>query len=353
MEYRLGELFSGPGGLAKGAMMAGIRIGNEHHSFSHAWANDCHLDTCRTYQRNICPQNPDAVICADVSELKLNSLGPIDGFAYGFPCNDFSIVGEAKGLKGKFGGLYRYGINVLEHFEPLFFVAENVGGLQSWNDGAALNKILADLAGAGSGYILTAHLYKFEKYGIPQARHRIFIVGFRKDLGIRFKVPAPREGDKQFVTSKAAIEIPPILPGTPNHDMPRITSRVAERLSYIKPGENAWTANLPPHLQLNVKGTHLSQIYRRLDPRRPSYTITGSGGGGTHVYHWKEPRALTNRERARLQTFPDDYIFEGGRESVRRQIGMAVPPLMAKVIFTAILRSLHGVNYKSSDPSIC
>ena len=65
--------------------------------------------------------------------------------------------------------------------------------------------------------------------------------------------------------------------------------------------------------------------------------MTGIGGGGTHVYHWEEPRALTNRERARLQTFPDDFVFQGDKESVRRQIGMAVPPKITKIMFEAIL----------------
>lgn len=72
--------------------------------------------------------------------------------------------------------------------------------------------------------------------------------------------------------------------------------------------------------------------------------MTGSGGGGTHIYHWQENRALTNRERARLQAFPDGFIFEGGKESVRRQIGMSVPPLGAQIIFEGILRTL--INHK-------
>ena len=92
-----------------------------------------------------------------------------------------------------------------------------------------------------------------------------------------------------------------------------------ERLSHILPGENVWTSNLPTHLKLNVKGAKLSQIYKRLDPKKPSYTITGSGGGGTHGYHYSENRALTNRERARIQTFPDNYIFKGSKESVRNK----------------------------------
>ena len=93
----------------------------------------------------------------------------------------------------------------------------------------------------------------------------------------------------------------------------------------------------------------MSMIYKRLDPEKPSYTITGSGGGGTHVYHWKENRALTNRERARLQTFPDNFIFEGSKESVRKQIGMAVPVKGAKIIFDSILKTFAGIDYLSVD----
>ena len=125
-----------------------------------------------------------------------------------------------------------------------------------------------------------------------------------------------------------------------------------ERLKHIKQGENAWTANLPKHLRLNVTGAQISQIYKRLDSAKPSYTVTGSGGGGTHVYHWKEDRALTNRERARLQTFPDTFIFEGTKESVRRQIGMAVPPEGAKIIFEAIIKTLEKVEYRWVRPNI-
>ena len=109
-----------------------------------------------------------------------------------------------------------------------------------------------------------------------------------------------------------------------------------ERLNHIKPGQNVWNADLPEHLKLNVKGATLSQIYKRLDPNKPSYTITGSGGGGTHCIHYKEPRPLTNRERARLQTFPDNFEFKGGYSSVRKQIGMAVPPKLAKIVFNSI-----------------
>ena len=125
-----------------------------------------------------------------------------------------------------------------------------------------------------------------------------------------------------------------------------------KRLKHIKPGENAWTADLPENLKLNVKGAKLSMIYKRLDPQKPSYTITGSGGGGTHVYHWIENRALTNRERARLQTFPDDFIFHGSKESVRRQIGMAVPVDGVRYILEAILKTFADVEYESIESNL-
>ena len=89
---------------------------------------------------------------------------------------------------------------------------------------------------------------------------------------------------------------------------------------------------------MNVPNSRLSHIYRRLEKDEPAYTLTGSGGGGAHMYHWEEHRALTNRERARIQTFPDSYDFAGGKESVKR-LGMAIPPKGMEVVCNAILAS--------------
>ena len=232
----------------------------------------------------------------------------------------------------------------------MWFLAENVGGLRSANEGKALNKILDELQGAG--YTITPHLYKFEDYGIPQARHRLIIVGIRNDINVVFKVPSPTPYSVVDNTCRNAIENPPILKNAFNNELTKQSAQVVERLKHIKPGQNAFTANLPEELQLNVKGARISQIYKRLDPNKPSYTVTGSGGGGTHIYHWSEPRALTNRERARLQTFPDTYEFIGSKESVKKQIGMAVPCRGAKIIFEAILKSFAGISYESIQPSI-
>lgn len=345
--FRLGELFCGPGGLALGAISASIE--NPEYKIIHKWANDYDRDTCNTYKNNICPDDPESVICEDVHFLNIAKLGDIDALAFGFPCNDFSVVGEQKGFDGIFGPLYTYGVNVLLKYKPLWFLAENVGGLRSANAGRAFEKIQEDLKAAG--YRIYPHLYQFEKYGVPQARHRMIIVGIRKDLPYEFKIPSPELYKDCDVTCRTAIEVPPIPADAANNELTKQSAKVIERLSYIKPGQNAWDADLPEELKINSR-TRISQIYKRLDPDKPSYTVTGSGGGGTHIYHYYENRALTNRERARLQTFPDDFIFEGSKESVRKQIGMAVPSKGAKIIFEAILRTFAGIEYESIEASI-
>jgi len=353
IKYRLGELFSGPGGIALGAKSAKFEANGLSYSITHAWATDYDKDTCETYRRNICPESPKSVVCKDIRKLdieKLAEISQIDALAFGFPCNDFSVVGEQKGIDGVYGPLYAYGVKTLKIFRPQWFLAENVGGLRNSNDGKAFDKILDELRNAG--YNITPHLYKFEKYGVPQARHRIIIVGIRNDLGKYFKVPSPEMYRNIDVSSRNAIENPPIPSNANNHELTKQSETVIERLKHIKPGENAFTADLPEHLRLNVRGAKISQIYKRLDPNKPAYTVTGSGGGGTHVYHWSENRALTNRERARLQTFPDDFVFEGSKESVRKQIGMAVPPRGAKVIFDAILRCLAENEYETIEQNI-
>lgn len=350
--FTLGELFCGPGGMSLGASLANVQANGKTYSFQSEWANDIDPDAIATQRLNVFKDNEDAAVCGDVRDFLPRCLNrPVDGFAYGFPCNDFSVVGERKGFSGDYGPLYAYGVKVLEALRPKFFVAENVGGLLTADGGESFKKILSDLSAAGGGYSVTAHLYHAEDYGVPQRRHRVILVGMHCSTGKVFKVPAPTHSSP--VGCREAIETPPILPDAPNHEFASVSPAVRRRLEHIKPGENAWTADLPEELKLHVKSARLSQIYKRLDPGEPSYTITGCGGGGTHVYHWKEPRALTNRERARLQSFPDDFVFAGGVGSVRKQVGMAVPPMLAKTVFEAVLNTLVGAGYPCVSASIC
>lgn len=349
-KIRLGELFCGPGGLAAGAHAAAKKVKNIE--LTHAWALDNDPDTCDTYIKNIDGASRDTVFCEDIRSFNYknfeNVFSKIEGLAFGFPCNDFSQVGQRKGINGSYGPLYSYGIKALKKFTPDFFVAENVGGILSSNKGLAIEQILLEMEQAG--YEVTPHLYKFEEYGVPQARHRLIIVGFKSELGITFKPPSPTHINK-YVTVSEALGKKPISPDAANHVPSVLSKRVIERLSYIEAGQNAWNAKIPTRLRLNVKGAKLSQIYKRLDPNKPAYTITGSGGGGTHVYHWEENRSLTNRERARLQTFKDKFEFVGTIGSVRRQIGMAVPPDGAAVIFEAIFKTLKKIEYSCVEPT--
>lgn len=344
--FRLGELYCGPGGLACGALSAKSNDGAL--SIVHEWANDYDEDTCKTYRNNICPDNPESVYHSDVRNLNIEALGNIDAFAYGFPCNSFSNVGEHQGIANeKFGQLYWYGIEVLNRYQPDWFMAENVSGITSAGSDD-FKIILSDMKNAG--YKLTVNLYKSELYGIPQTRHRVIIVGIRNDIGHTFRVPDPSVYSDADVSSRTALANIPN--DAPNNEIRKLSEKVITRLSYIKPGQNVWQAekNMPEELRIKTR-TRISQIYRKLDPDKPSYTITAAGGGGTYGYHWTN-RELTNRERARLQTFPDDYEFVGKYSSVRKQIGMAVPCRLSNIVTTAILNTFAGIEYPWVEPNI-
>ena len=348
--FKLGELFCGPGGIACGALNAKSNDGN--FIVSHAWANDYDFDTCETYKKNICPDNPESVYHCDVRQLDIKSLSEIDAFCYGFPCNSFSNVGEHKGFANeKFGQLYWYGIEVLKTFKPKWFIAENVSGIRSAGSGD-FKIILNDMRDAG--YKLTVNLYKAEEYGVPQTRHRVIIVGIREDIPIAFRVPSPEPYKMCDITAGTALSNIPTT--ATNNEVRKLSNTVLKRLSLIQPGDNIWQAeerlgdNFPKELKIHTK-TKISQIYRKLCPDKPAYTVTAAGGGGTYMYHWTN-RELTNRERARLQTFPDNYEFIGDYSSVRKQIGMAVPCKLAEIVISAILNCFAGIDYPYIKPNM-
>lgn len=333
--WKLGELFCGPGGFAEGARQAGFR---------HLWAVDHHADSCISFGNN----QEGTVYTMEIEEFVrkelLKKLEKIDGLLFGFPCNDFSLVGKKRGFEGKFGGLYLYACKALKYFKPKFFVAENVTSIAKASDNYSNFKtIMKDLANSTEyGYRIYADNYKFEEYGIPQTRHRMILVGFRNDFYNKNKInfEKPQKSKKPFVTCKKALEKPAIPKWAKNQEETRHDERVIRRLKKTPEGKNVWDLGDDEDGLPDVKKARMSQIYKRLDSTKPAYTVTGSGGGGTHVYHFKEDRALTNRERARLQTFDDRYEFYGGKESVRRQIGMAVPVFAAKQIMHAVRKAL-------------
>jgi len=205
MNFKLGELFCGPGGLALGAGLAepahstdGIKF-----SISHAWGVDKDSAAIESYKYNVAKKYGGVGICIDAMDFcktKILDYKRITALAFGFPCNDFSLVGKKKGVDGQYGELYKAGIEAIKNADPFWFIAENVSGIHSANQGEAFKKIIKDLKSAGTyGYNLTAHLYKFEEYGVPQSRHRFIVVGIRKDKkhkALFFKIPKPtHDGD--------------------------------------------------------------------------------------------------------------------------------------------------------------
>lgn len=343
--YRLGELFCGAGGFGAGAVRARGSSGNANFCIEPVWATDINPDACATYTKNIFRDYPGReAICSDVRDLDFTSLPEVDALAFGFPCNDYSLAGERKGLEGHYGPLYQYCVKALKHFRPLWFVAENVGGIRTVNEGRTLEAIQREFAEAG--YDITSHYYHLEEYGLPQYRHRIIIVGIRNDLKVQFEVPEVRQGPMK--TARMALE-KPMPENVANNEISKISDKVAARLQAIEPGKNAFNSEMKPELQLQVKSATLSMIYRRLHPDKPSYTVIASGGGGTYMYHWKETRALTNRERARLQSFSDSFEFVGSRLSVRRQIGMAIPCLAAQIICEAVLKAFEDASLERDE----
>lgn len=410
VRFRMGELFCGPGGMAVAAANCPPVVDGNGvvYSLEHDWGVDFSKDAIETFKANLGEDKGIEMDARKFVETELKPERRINALAFGFPCNSFSQVGKRKGLGDKkFGELYKTGISVIEAYSPDWFVAENVSGISKSSDEEhddanwEFVKILQDLANAGVGYDVVAHLYKFEEYGVPQARHRYVIVGIRHDIAkkekIVFRPPAPMYGPgrlHRFVTCRDVLD-KVTNKTTWGGRMTRQSETVVARLKFTPPGENAWKldelvdpdvysdqeldeylkkipwyeTDIAPkfpikklhermqtirarieEVRLHCEKARMSHIYRRLDPSRPAYTLTGSGGGGTHIYHYSEHRALTNEERAALQTFPEDFEFKGSPEEIRRQIGMAVPTRGAEQIFDAILKTFAKVEYDSIDP---
>jgi DNA (cytosine-5)-methyltransferase 1 len=357
---RIGEYFSGAGGMAAGA----IDAGGAYETVQSVWAVDSDRDACATYASNLHSAEsvlssipPDRygrfVLNADVRTIDPTRLPDVDGFLFGFPCNDFSTAGESKGLSGRHGPLYREGVRVLVAKKPVFFIAENVGGILQADDCEAFSTIVADLSRPGDDleYDVTPHLYRLQEFGLPQRRHRVMIVGVRSDVAASFGGFLPPKPSGRLMSAGTALA--GMNDDLPNHEAVRTSAQVLERLRHIEPGRNVWDVNehLPAHLRMKDSATRMSTMYKVLDPTRPAYTVVASSGGGMGMYHW-DRRPTTNRERARLQSFPDDFVFLGGASSVRRQIGMAVPPLAARTVVRAVLDHLAGRPYDAVESNL-
>lgn len=324
------SIFSGCGGLD---------LGFHQEGYTTVWANDFAEWAVASFRRNF----GDVIHMKDITKIDPYtdaSIPDCDLVLGGFPCQDFSIIWKQPGLNGKRGGLFRHFAEFVDAKKPKAFVAENVKGLLTANGGKAIDTIVRDFESIAPGYVVKPHLYNFAEYGVPQFRERVLFIGVRIDTGFRFVHPKPTHGPnagRPYFTAGEALEGVEKVPY--NNELINIKEKTRQMLELIPEGGNF--TDIPKDSPLYVKGM-ISHVYRRLKLDEPAKTIIAAGGGGTWGYHYPEPRPLTNRERARLQSFPDDFIFEGSVTEVRRQIGNAVPPEGVRLVARRLLPLFTG-----------
>jgi len=347
--YAAVSMFSGCGGMDLGAEQSGR---------AHVvWAVDSDHWAAETYRCNLGRH----IVEQDVTKLGVPDV-PCDILLAGPPCQDYSTLWHHEGLKTARGNLFREIARFLDELRPAAFVVENVPGLLSANGGRAWTLVRHALRSPSTfvarprsasvpRYDLSAQVVDMADLGVPQRRERLIVVGVRRDLGVRPPaIPKPYSG--KHVTVREALDAHPLPIDSPNHERGLDSPHVVERLKLIPPGSNYEV--IPGDHRLSIKAL-ISHVYRRLDPDKPAYTVISAGGGGTHGYHHVEPRRLSNREKARLQGFPDDFVFQHGcgpgvRESrsaysrVRAQVGNAVPPPAAALIVGALAEVLLRAN---------
>lgn len=332
------SLFSGCGGLDLGFEQVG--------DYKTVWANDFKHEACETFRKHF----GDVILEGDIEQVDPYSdknIPECDIILGGFPCQDFSIIWKRPGLDGERGNLYKSFLRFVDAKKPKAFVAENVKGILTANNKKAIRQIIEDFQNIAPGYVVIPHLYNFADYGVPEYRERVLIVGIRSDMGFEFKHPKPTHGEHEgllpYVTVGDALK--DVENVKFNNEHLRVTERTKTIISLIPEGGN-FTA-IPKDSPFYVKGM-ISHVYRRIHRNEPSKTIIAAGGGGTWGYHYPENRPLTNRERARIQSFPDDFVFYGNTTEVRRQIGNAVPPVGVHAVANA-LKPLFSGDYEKID----
>ena len=345
--YKIISTFTGAGGLDIGFHGDFTYLGHffQKLKFHTAISLDINAHSCVTikddnkYFKDTKTLNEN-IIEYDYTKIENNDYDVLLG---GFPCVTFSVVGKQAGITDDINGkLYESYANYVEHFKPKVFLAENVKGILSANKGEAVKVIKQRFE--NTGYKLKIFLVNFADFGVPQLRERVLFIGIRKDIETEFIAPefTHKNNHRTVLDAFEGIDASCI-----NHIYMNQLESTTEKLKAIPEGGNF--KDLPEHLA--VKGL-MSNIYRKLDRNKPAYTVIASGGGGTWTYHYEEPRALTNRERARLQGFPDDLKFKGSNTEIRRQIGNAVPAVGIYPFAERIQNVLDGITPIKTDNCI-
>lgn len=388
------DLFCGAGGLSEGFRAAGYEIG---------FALDNDEDSCATYLKN----HPDThVECASItdfapSEIKKLAGGNVDVVLGGPSCQSFSTAGRRTqwvGNNDPRNDLWEHMFKVVRYLKPKAFIMENVPGMVYFKSGAFGDMILKRFE--AEGYSVRREILLAADWGVPQRRRRLFIVGIRGDEPFAFPEPThlggwrrdslelwetkrqekgllqhltiwdaigdlPALGDHRGPIGKYAMKADEASSiarrlrfnsrALRDHDVPFMSSETRTLIRHVPPG-GTWR-DIPPHLLPNryrgMRRTDSTNLLGRLDPSLPAYTITTQFNNVTTgcFTHPVEDRALSVREGARIQTFPDTYEFVGSLNSRCRQIGNAVPPLLAHVLAHAIAAQIAGEEGGQAHPA--
>lgn len=334
------SLFSGAGGLDLGLIKSGFNI---------VFANDILKPAIENYRHNI-----GEIYEGDITEINPSNLPAADVVVGGFPCQPFSNAGNRLGTDDDRGNLYLDVLRIIEEKHPRIVVMENVRGLLSMKnkDGSKLiDTIVYLLENTGPGYSVKYELLKASDYGVPQNRYRVIIVGIRKDINIDYQFPEPILYNQFKLTVGEAIRG---VDGLPNQDEVWELSPQSQKLIPFIPEGGSWK-NIPydelpdrmKRIRDNMKKYHSPNFYRRFARNEINGTITAAATPeNSGIIHPFEPRRYSVREIARIQSFPDDYVFVGSSiPSKYKVIGNAVPPKLGEVIGRSIVEQLARAGY--------
>jgi DNA (cytosine-5)-methyltransferase 1 len=312
--YTYVDLFCGAGGLS---------LGFDQASFVNVFSVEYDKDFAKIYKHNL---NHNVIIddIKNITETDIKTLiqnKTIDVVIGGPPCQGFSIAGNIARnfIEDPRNILFKEFVRFVKIIKPKFFLMENVANIATHNKGKTLKEIEKEFESLG--YSLKSKVVNTKFYSIPQERRRFIMVGSLNSNKFDFPIE-----EQRILTIKDAIDDLPALNSgeksdIPNHEAMKHTSKMLEKMSYIKDGGNR---NDMPEFLRPKSGD--PRKYIRYNSSKPAYCVTGDM---RKIFHYNQNRALTNRELARLQTFPDDFIFIGNSGKIQQAIGNAVPPRLA------------------------
>ncbi|MDY0347233.1 MAG: DNA (cytosine-5-)-methyltransferase [Tenuifilaceae bacterium] len=324
------DLFSGAGGFS---------LGFDNKGFQNVFSIDIEPSFCETYKYNF-PKHQ--LIEKDICELSdteikyLKEFDEIDVVIGGPPCQGFSIAGNIgrKFIDDPRNRLFKEFVRVVKVIRPKFFVMENVARLYTHNKGETRNEIIKDFKELG--YKVKCKILNSADYGVPQVRRRVIFIGSLTNEKIEF----PPKGVNDYISVKEALSIYPKLESgeessIPNHIAMSHSEQMLTKMSYVTDGGDR---NEIPE-KIRPKSGDVRK-YIKYASDKPSVCVTGDM---RKIFHYEQNRALTVRELAKLQSFPDDFVFKGSRISQQQQVGNSVPPKMAEAIAEVIIKMNENV----------